>query len=219
MNFISPRTWIRHLRVQIVFEQVNGARVDKIVLSGALRQLLQLPNLETVDVVFRTPLGVLHDNAANTLVTKSAKACMELQCKLGDGLKVYLERYTSSKGKRMLYERRALLAWGSWHNEVHADEDLDWLLRQVCMLTQKSLTAVRRLLNTDSPNARAAAEPVGGATSAVLRDITWIWSKPSQDNKSNLVAKGKGTWFEMVNGALFQSNCRVTRASSMTSRR
>ena len=171
MNF-SPRTWIRRLRVHINFEQVNGATVDKVALSDALRQLLHLPNLEAVDVVFRTPLGLLHDNAANTLVAKSAKACMELRWKLGDGLKVYLERYTSSEKKTKLYQRETLLDWKAWNSEVHADEDLDWLLRQVCILTQKSLIAVQRLLKKDTASARVAAEAVGGAIPAVFHDIT-----------------------------------------------
>ena len=200
-----------------MFEQVNGARVDNVVFSGALRQVLLLSDLETVDVVLRTPLGVLHDSAANTLVAISAKACMELrvQWKLGDGLKVYLVRYTSRVGEEVFYQRQTLLAWKAWVNNVHADEDLEWLLRKVCMLTRKSLTAVRRLLKTDSPDAQAAAEVVSGATSTILHDITWILSQPSQDNKSNMVAEGKETWFEIINGALFQGNCRVTRASSM----
>ena len=215
VNF-SPRTWIRHLRVQIVFEQVNGVRVDNVVFSSALRQLLHLPNLETVIVVLSTPLGVLHDHAANTLVAKSAKACMELQWKLGDGLKVYLERYMSSEEEDVPYQRQSLLAWKAWLNEVHADEDLDWLLRQVCMSTRKSLKAVRRLLKKDSPDAQVAAESIGSTMSAVLHDITWIWSKPRRD-KSRVVTEGKGTWSDIVNDALYHENCRVTRASSTRS--
>lgn len=60
----------RNLSVIIAFEHNDGARLRDLMISGAWRQLLQLPTIPNPNITLRAPLGRSHHDAANTIIAK-----------------------------------------------------------------------------------------------------------------------------------------------------
>ena len=143
-----------------------------VCLFGALSTLLEfLELLLPINVVSAySKAGMLIPNLTTAMIAKSASVCMDLQAKLGEGLKVYLERYRSSEEKERLYQRGESYIWLDWNG---ADTGQKRLSQQVLKLLGEDDKAVRVFVN-GFRGSQVAAEASDDTTSTITTDITWI---------------------------------------------
>ena len=104
--YFIPRDCIRNIRINIYTEETYNHRSEHWFgdPSPTLRQLLDFPTLQTLEIVIRMPMEPYNDSHAIHRVSQIKQVCLKLIKKYGKGFTVFTERSAYERYEKEPYD-------------------------------------------------------------------------------------------------------------------